>query len=96
MSDAASLQAVWARADAAKEREIDCHRRAIVLHDDTAARFELLGHPAHAAAARKRSTLALDALHAARAEQAETKARRSRFVTLTRFEQGAARAARLR
>jgi len=85
MSAAASLQDAWARADAAKVREIACHRRAIVLQDDAVVRFDLLGHLSYAAAARERALLAREALHMAQDEEAETKARRAHFVALTRL-----------
>ena len=45
----------WERAKRAKLREIEAHRRAISVHEDTAELFESLGLEARAAAVRQRA-----------------------------------------
>jgi hypothetical protein len=80
VSDAASLVAAWARADAAKKREIACHHQAILLQDHATLHFERLGLSGYAALARGRARHAVVALQTALDERAETDARRSLFV----------------
>ena len=45
----------WERAKRAKLREIEAHRRAIGVHEETAALFDSLGLEARAAAVRQRA-----------------------------------------
>ena len=70
---AAAWQLALERANGAKLREIDAHRRAIILQDKTAAFFDGLGLETRAAVARERGERARAMLELAFIEQAHAR-----------------------